>query len=74
VLLAFLGTGDANTDIAAHALGFASGALLAVPLRRFPPGRGRVQWVLGAAAVLLVGLAWAVALGASVAGARAVTG
>jgi rhomboid protease GluP len=74
VLLALLGTGDANTDIAAHALGFASGALLAVPLRRFPPRRGRVQWVLGAAAVLLIAAAWAVALGASVAGGRAATG
>ena len=74
VLLAFLGTGDANTDIAAHALGFASGALLAVPLRRFAPPRGRVQWLSGAAALLLIAAAWAVALGVSAAGARVASG
>ncbi len=62
VLLALLGTGDAHTDVTAHAMGFAAGALLALPLRRFAPRRGRSQRVAAAAAILLVAAGWAVAL------------
>jgi len=62
VLLALLGTGDARTDIGAHALGFGFGMLLALPLRRWPAPRERaVQWLAGGAALALVGLAWAAA-------------
>ena len=62
VLLALLGTGDAHTDIAAHALGFSCGALLAMPLRRFAPPRGRLQLVAAAGAVAIVLVAWSLAL------------
>jgi rhomboid protease GluP len=62
VLLALLGTGDAHTDVAAHALGFGFGALLAVPLRRWPAPRARTpQRLAAAAAVGLVVAAWAAA-------------
>jgi rhomboid protease GluP len=62
VLLALLGTGDAHTDVAAHALGFTAGALLALPLRRRPPPRRRAPQLLAAGgAVLLVVAAWAAA-------------
>ncbi|HUO95029.1 MAG TPA: rhomboid family intramembrane serine protease [Steroidobacteraceae bacterium] len=62
VLLALLGTGDARTDILAHALGFLCGALFALPLRRFPaPRTWRAQRLAGALALGLVGLAWALA-------------
>jgi membrane associated rhomboid family serine protease len=62
VLLALLGTGDAHTDVAAHALGFTAGVLLALPLRRFAPRAGRLQRVAGAVALLVVAAGWAVAL------------
>ena len=59
VLLALLGTGDAGTDIAAHALGFGFGVLLALPLRRWhPPEGGRSQRRAGALALSLVAIAW----------------
>ena len=62
VLLALLGTGDAQTDVVAHAFGFGFGALLALPLRRRPAPRGaRRQLVAGLAAVALVAGAWAAA-------------
>ena len=60
VLLALLGTGDARTDTTAHALGFGFGALLALPLRRWPaPWGARPQWLAGAAAIALLAGAWA---------------
>jgi membrane associated rhomboid family serine protease len=62
VLLAFLGTGDVHTDILAHALGFAAGLGLALPLRRWPMAQGPRQWLAGAAALLLVVGAWTAAL------------
>ena len=62
VLLALLGTGDAHTDILAHALGFASGVLLALPLGRFAPPAGRVQRVAGWVALGIVLAGWALAL------------
>jgi rhomboid protease GluP len=62
VLLALLGTGDAHTDIVAHALGFGFGALFALPLRRWPTPRTRgPQRLAAGAAVLLVAAAWAAA-------------
>jgi rhomboid protease GluP len=60
VLLALLGTGDAHTDIASHALGFGFGALFALPLRRWPAprSRGRQQLAAGVALLAIVA-AWA---------------
>jgi len=62
VLLALLGTGDQHTDIAAHALGFASGALLALPLRRWPPPPGRPQHLAAGLALLIIAASWGAAL------------
>lgn len=60
VLLALLGTGDAHTDITAHALGFGFGLALALPLRRWRPPRTAVaQWLAGGGALLLIAVAWA---------------
>lgn len=65
LLLAWLGFSGERTDIGAHVLGFASGALLALPLARLParlPGDARFQRLCGAAAVLLFAAAWTAAL------------
>jgi membrane associated rhomboid family serine protease len=62
VLLAFLGTGDQHTDVAAHALGFLAGSLLALPLRRWPPAAGPLQRLCAGLAVALLALGWAAAL------------
>ena len=64
VLLALLGTGDAHTDVSAHALGFAAGALLAVPLRRFAPSPGAPQRRAAWLALLIVIGAWGAAFAA----------
>ena len=64
VLLALLGTGDAHTDISAHALGFAAGALLSVPLRRFAPAPGGPQHRAAGIALLIVIAAWGAAFAA----------
>ncbi|HUO81177.1 MAG TPA: rhomboid family intramembrane serine protease [Steroidobacteraceae bacterium] len=62
VLLALLGTGDAHTDVAAHALGFGFGAAFALPLRRWPPPFARRPQRLAAALALAVPAAgWALA-------------
>ena len=62
VLLALLGTGDARTAIEAHALGFAFGVLLGLPLRRSPILPAGVQRLAGVAAALLPAVAWATAI------------
>ena len=63
-LLMYTGTGDANTDIGAHLMGFlcgfASGMLLTLATIR--PGDIRWQRLGGAAALALVGGSWLVAL------------
>lgn len=63
-LLMFTGTGDENTDIGAHLMGFvcgfASGMLLTLLGRM--PAPPRVQLAAGGAALGLVALAWVVAL------------
>ncbi len=63
-LLMYTGTGDANTDIGAHLMGFlcgfASGMLLTLAVIR--PGDTRWQRLGGAAALTLVGGSWLVAL------------
>ena len=63
-LLMFTGTGDENTDIGAHLMGFVCGfaaGMLLTLLGRMP-APPRVQLAAGAAAVGLVALAWIVAL------------
>ncbi len=62
VLLALLGTGDARTDIAAHALGFGLGALLGLPVRRAAVASRRIQRLTGLAAAALLAAAWTAAL------------
>lgn len=63
-LLMFTGTGDENTDIGAHLMGFvcgfASGMLLTLLGRM--PAPPRIQLAAGGAALGLVALAWMVAL------------
>ncbi len=64
-LLAFTGTGGENTDILAHLAGFVVGAATGAACARLPmpaPGRHRLQWAAGAAAVALLSLAWTMAL------------
>ncbi len=62
LLLALVGTGDAQTDVNGHALGFAAGLAVGLGLRPvgyFPPPAQRVSGLL---AVLAVAGAWYVAL------------
>jgi membrane associated rhomboid family serine protease len=64
MLLAYVGTGDANTDVVAHLTGFAGGVAVALWAgRRGAPGAGRpaLQPTLGAVAVAVVVLAWVLA-------------
>ena len=62
-LLTLLGTGDEHTDILAHALGFGAGAVLALPLRRWPVAENlKLQRLAGTLALGAVGGAWAAAL------------
>ena len=64
-LLALLGAGDQHVDVLAHVLGFISGAATGWLYSRIgvPRNRGRgVQCAAGAAALVLVALAWALAL------------
>src|SRR5210317_2468675 len=63
-LLMFTGTGDENTDIGAHLMGFVCGfaiGMLLTILGRMPPS-ARIQYMAGAAALGLVFIAWSVAL------------
>ncbi len=63
-LLMFTGTGDENTDIGAHLMGFVCGfaaGMLLTLLGRMP-APPRVQLVAGAGALGLVALAWILAL------------
>jgi len=62
VLLALLGTGDAHTDVAAHALGFGFGAAFALPLRRWPAPHARIPQRFAAGTALgVLAAAWAAA-------------
>lgn len=63
-LLMFTGTGDENTDIGAHLMGFVCGfgtGMLLTILGRMP-APPRIQYAAGGMAVGLVVLAWALAL------------
>ncbi len=69
-VLAWLGTGDASTDIVAHLTGFVAGLLFGIPLGRIPdpgPRDGFLQWVTGLIALGVVTGAWALALSRHVA-------
>lgn len=63
-LLMYTGTGDENTDIGAHLFGFlcgfGGGVLLTLAKHRILEDRW--QWLGGGAAILLVLLAWSIAL------------
>lgn len=64
-LLAFTGTGGENTDILAHFVGFAVGALIGALCARLPmppPGRPAIQWAAGLASVAILTLSWVLAL------------
>ena len=63
-LLMFTGTGDENTDIGAHLMGFVCGfgmGMLLTILGRMP-APARIQYAAGAAAMVLVAMAWLMAL------------
>ena len=64
-VLAMLGSGGENTDVLAHLTGFASGIAFGIGYARINTRRfqnAKLQIALGSIAVLLVGVAWAVAL------------
>ena len=64
-LLAFTGSGGERTDLLAHLLGFAVGAMagLALSHARLPaPGNDRPQWWTAAAAGIVLCASWAMAL------------
>ena len=63
-LLMFTGTGDANTDIGAHLMGFVCGfaAGMILTLSSGMPAPPRVQRAAGGAVLGLVALAWSIAL------------
>jgi membrane associated rhomboid family serine protease len=66
VLLAYLGTGDAQTDAVAHLTGFVTGLLAGVAWdARRPglPGRPLVQLAAGCGALALVAFCWSLAVG-----------
>ena len=63
-LLMFTGTGDENTDIGAHLMGFVCGfgmGMLLTILGRMP-APARIQYAAGATALALVAMAWLMAL------------
>jgi hypothetical protein len=63
-LLMFTGTGDENTDIGAHLLGFICGFAMGMLLTMIGkmPAPPRTQVVAGSLALGLVGAAWLIAL------------
>jgi membrane associated rhomboid family serine protease len=68
-LLAMLGTGGGNTDVASHVFGFACGGVLGVCVGlagrdSLPPPRGADLWV-GGLGLALVALSWHMALTSS---------
>jgi membrane associated rhomboid family serine protease len=63
-LLMFTGTGDENTDIGAHLMGFVCGFAAGMLLTLFGrmPAPARVQFMAGGLAIAIVSSAWLVAL------------
>jgi membrane associated rhomboid family serine protease len=66
-LLMYTGTGDANTDVGAHLMGFLSGFGGGVIMTRYASTVTslRFQWAAGLGAVLVVIAAWLTGLSAS---------
>ncbi len=64
-LLMFTGTGDENTDVGAHLLGFLAGLVTGILLTRWRDrfGSSRVQYAWGGVALGLIIAAWGSALG-----------
>jgi rhomboid protease GluP len=62
-LLAFTGVGGENTDIVAHFTGFTCGIACGVLVARVDLARlgAREQWLAGAAALVLIAIAWLLA-------------
>jgi rhomboid protease GluP len=64
ILLGYLGTSGARTDVLAHVAGIVTGGLLGAAynlLPRLEPPKWRVQVAAGTAALLLLGAAWVLA-------------
>ena len=65
LLLSFLGTGGARTDVAAHATGFFSGVLLGVLYEKLGDRimfKARTQFLLGFTTLSILTIAWILAL------------
>jgi len=63
-LLMYTGTGDANTDIGAHLMGFLSGFAggMLMTISAGVVALPRVQWLFGIAAIGVIALAWIIGL------------
>ena len=63
-LLMYTGTGDANTDIGAHLMGFVSGFAAGVVSARYLDrlSSARLQGLFGASTILLVASAWLIGI------------
>lgn len=63
-LLMYTGTGDANTDIGAHLMGFLSGFAGGMLMTRFAAALSsqRAQWLFGLAAIAVIVVSWIVGL------------
>lgn len=59
-LLAYTGTGNENTDVGAHLMGFVSGFAGGMLLTRYSQyyKSSRVQWTFGGGAIILLAIAW----------------
>jgi rhomboid protease GluP len=65
LLLVYMGFGGERTDVGAHVSGFAVGSLLGLALGHYPvalPQGPGAQWLYGASALMLLALAWLLAL------------
>ena len=63
-LLMFTGTGDENTDVGAHLMGFVCGFATGMVLTLLGrmPAPARVQFVAGGVAIAMIAIAWFAAL------------
>ena len=63
-LLMYTGTGDANTDVGAHLMGFLSGFGGGMLMTRIASAfaSSRAQWAFGVATIALIALAWVTGL------------
>lgn len=67
VLLAWTGSGGGRTDVVAHLTGFLAGIAFGAYIGSVTAGArlgARSQWLMGLCAVVIVGVSWAIALGA----------